>query len=124
MVDASRHTAPEDIGWQACFRALMLEVKAISRSAPNSPQGLKEKIMVQHVKLFNALSPSDKEGWDTTAADLSCEHARNIENLVQHTQCGRDQLSHIEDSSRPRGIWLDAACQHGSFGILRLGRTV
>ena len=41
--------------------------------------------MAQHVKLFNALSPSDKQGWKTIAADLSCEHARNIEQDVQHS---------------------------------------
>ena len=40
--------------------------------------------MAQHDKLFNALSPSDKEGWDMIAADLSCEHARDIEQDVQH----------------------------------------
>ena len=41
--------------------------------------------MAQHVKLFNALSPSDKKGWDTIAADLSCRHAGDIERDVQHT---------------------------------------
>ena len=68
----------------AGFRALILEVKDVSRSAPHSSKSLKVKIMAQHVKLFNAFSPSDKHGWDTVAADLSCELARNIEQDVQH----------------------------------------
>ena len=66
-------------GRQAYFRALMLEVKAVSRNAPQSPEDMKEKNMAQHVKLLNALSPSDTQGWDTLAADLSCEHVRDIE---------------------------------------------
>ena len=40
--------------------------------------------MAQHDKLFNVLSPSDKQGGHTMAADLSCKHARNIEQDVQH----------------------------------------
>ena len=68
----------------AYFRALKLEVKTVSRSARYSSQALKEKNMPQHDKLFNALSPSDKERWDMLAADLSCEHARDIEQDVQH----------------------------------------
>ena len=48
---------------QAYFRELMLEVKAAPRSAPHSSQALKEKIMAQHVKLFNAVSPCDSTIW-------------------------------------------------------------
>ena len=62
----------------------MLKVQAVSRSAPYSSQALKEKIMAQYVKLTNALSPSDKQVWDMMAADLSCEHARDIGHDVQH----------------------------------------
>ena len=50
-------------GRQAYFRELMLEVKAAPRSAPHSSQALKEKIMAQHVKLFNAVSPCDSTIW-------------------------------------------------------------
>ena len=35
--------------------------------------------MAQDVKLINELLPSDKEGWDTIAADISCEHALDID---------------------------------------------
>ena len=55
--------------------------------------------MAQHVKLFNALSPSDKQDWDTMAADLSRKHVRNIEQECA-ARCGHDQLSQIEVSSR------------------------
>ena len=69
---------------QAYFRALILEVKAVSRSAPHSSRALLENFVAQHVKLFNALSPSGKKGWDTIAADHSCRHAGDIERDVQH----------------------------------------
>ena len=76
VIERLRRKRPRKMsGWQAYFCALMLEVKAVSRSAPWSSQGVKEKILAQHVKLFNELSASDKEGWETTAADFLCEHA-------------------------------------------------
>ena len=85
VIERLRRKRPRKMsGWHACFRALMFEAKAVSRSGPWSSQGLKEKILAQHVKLFNALSPSDKEGWETIATDLSCEHARDIKQDVQH----------------------------------------
>ena len=85
VIERLRRKRPRKIsGRPAYFRALKLEVKTVSRSARCSSQALKEKVMAQHDKLFNALSPSDKEGWDMIAADLSCEHARDIEQDVQH----------------------------------------
>ena len=85
VIERLRRKRPRKIsGRPAHFRALKLEVKAVSRRARYSSQALKEKIKTQHVKLFNALSPSDKEGWDMIAADLSCEHARDIEQDAQH----------------------------------------
>ena len=62
----------------------MLEVKALSITNRSAFVASSENIMAQHVKLFNALSPSDKQCWDTIAADLLCKHARNIEQEVQH----------------------------------------
>ena len=85
VIERLRRKRPRKMsGRQAYVRELMLEVKAVSRSASHSSQALKKKIMAQHVKMFNALSPSDKHVWDTVAADLSCKHARNIEQDVQH----------------------------------------
>ena len=98
---------------QSYFRELMLEVKAVSRGAPHSSQALTEKIMAQHVKLLNALSPSDKQGWDTMAADLSRKHIRNIEQDVRHDV---DTINLVKSRSRAER-WLDAVCQHDSFGM-------
>ena len=40
--------------------------------------------MAQHVMLLNALSPSDKQGWDTTprASTLDVQHNADAINLV------------------------------------------
>ena len=84
VIERWRRKQPRKMsGRQPYFRELMLQVKAVSRGAPHSSQALTEKIMAQHVKLFNALSPSDKQCWDTIAADFSRKHARNIEQDVQ-----------------------------------------
>ena len=83
VIERLRRKRPQKMsGKQAYFRALMLEVKTVSRSGPYSSQALKENNMAQHVRMFNALSPSDKQGQDTIAADLSCEHARDIKQDV------------------------------------------
>ena len=75
-----------------------------------SSQAPKEKIMAQHVRFFNALSPSDKQGWDTTVGGLVRARSRH-----RAAQSGRDQLAHFDGSSRTRGVWLDAACQQSLF---------
>ena len=77
--------------------------------------------MAQHAKLFSALPPSVKDVRETIAADLACGHARDIKQDA--AQCGLGQLGHIEGSSRARGVWPAAACQHDSVGIERLGRA-
>ena len=71
----------------------MLEVKAVSmkRSAFVASSG-REQHGTACQSCLTALSPSDKQGLDTIATDLSRNHARNIEQDVQ-AQCGRDQLS-------------------------------
>ena len=94
-------------GRQPYFRELMLEVKAVSRGAPHSSQALTEKIMAQHVKLFNALSPSDKQGWDTMAADLSRKHARNIEQDLRHDV---DTINLVKSRSR---------AEHAKSGLMQ-----
>ena len=93
----------------------MLQVKEPSITNRSAFVESSENIMAQHVKLFNALSPSNKQCWDTIAADLLCKHARNIEQEVQHSVDAINLV--IESSRRARGVWLDAACQHDSFGI-------
>ena len=85
VIERLRRKQPRKMsGRQPYVRELMLEVKAVSRGASHSSQALKEKIMAQHVKMFNALSPPDKHVWHTIATDFSCKHARNIEQVVQH----------------------------------------
>ena len=98
VIERLRRKRPRKMsGRQPYFRELMLEVKAVSRGAPHSSQALTEKIMAQHVKLFNALSPSDKQGWDTMAADLSRKHARNIEQDLRHDV---DTINLVKSRSR------------------------
>ena len=61
-------------------------------SALYSSQALKEEIMAQRAKLFNALSSSEKECWETIAADPSCEHACDNKQDVQHSVDAIDLL--------------------------------
>ena len=85
VIERLRRKRPRKMsGRQAYVRELMLELKAVSRSASHSSQALKENFMAHHVKMFNTLSPSDKHVGDTIAADLSCKHARNFKRNVQH----------------------------------------
>ena len=112
-----RRKRPRKTSWrQAYFRALMLEMEAVSRSAPHSSQVLKERTMAQHVKLLNALSPSDKQGLGHDSR-RPLVRARSQHRAGCAAQCGRGQLCHIERLRRARGVLPDAACQHGSFGI-------
>ena len=115
---------------QAYFRELLLEVIAVSRSAPHSSQALKEKITAQHVKLFNAFSPSDKQG----------KHARNIEqdaqlnvdaiNLVKTRaqaqravsglmQCVSMVLSEYNEMAELFGLWQTPAFSRPNVESLR-----
>ena len=120
VIEQLRGKRPRKMSWrQAYFRALMLEVSAVPRSAAHSSQALKEKIMAQNVKLFDALSPPGNEGRDTMAADLSCA----TWSRICTTMFARPTWSY-RGLKRARRVWPDTACQHDSFGILRLGRAV
>ena len=79
-------------------------VKAVPRSAPHSSQGLKEKIIAQHVKSFNALSPSDKRSGHSSRRLLVRARSRHRAGCA--AQCGRDQLTHFEGSAP----WLPTLC--------------
>ena len=96
VIERLRRKRPRKMsGRQPYFRELMLEVKAVSRGAPHSSQALTEKIMAQHVKLFNALSPSDKPGLGHDGRRPLAQ-ARSEHRAGFAARCGHDQLSQIE----------------------------
>ena len=89
-------------GSQAYFHGLMLEVKTASRSAPHSSQPLKDKIMAQHVKLFNALSPSYKQGLGHHWPRISRVRTLATSRRMCSTMCTRSTQSYrgLEQSAR------------------------
>ena len=77
--------------------------------------------MAQHVMLFNALSPSDKQGWDTIDAELSCERARDVDAinlLISRSQAERAEsglmqrvsIVRFESQRLGRAVWALANC--------------
>ena len=88
--------------------------------------------MAQHVMLFNALSPSDQQGWDTMDAELSCEHARDVDAinlLISRSQAERAESGLMQGVSMVRfeyndwaelfRLWQTAAFSRPSVESLR-----